>query len=1159
MGFKRSIGFPPDRSPEQQEQLMLFINLKLRNLGCPTLPLQSGTEMMELLKSFLAPQRQNEQFLHHHLCPVDQRIQDFLNEYLKGAGNVPVLPGRTFVLDRHGIARLLSLPHDRDEFVSDIVRTYRVRNGILHNPKSDRRTTKGIFHIVEGGLPIPCDKKAVPKLVFRNLLDHALHPPTKLMQLPITASQASKAECLVSLLLRPMICPAVPGFTSRKTMEIRFLAPGNLVGNLDFIESIFGNAGDPYLFENDAGLDVEHWSGHTGCVILAPHLTGFLKKDLGLPHWDQATERQRSDAMCWKKPDERYNDGEAFKITARDSRGVIVTIISDNYFGYCKKEVKTQISYAANLFGLAEEEHAGGALTFPSYDLAEEFSPSSVIPKGFTFPNALKILKERVDLDPAGFAVDKHFNDIIYIPEDAFFDLRKQTVIWDNEGIPASIKLRYGFTYILPSGYKVHLQKPVGKEPWRLIGTVPEGTLCHKPCTVSGGGKSEISKPITSMLLQGPVFVNDLSGDFDFVQQLLVRDYSNRFRDPSRNGNDHRSILSSERSLGSVIKLFTPSETFSDEYNSWLQNLPHYVKELVFVIKRFHKPEWGGEWKQYFSVDYVNGAPGNELRLNDVKLVEFILRVGFAANDSWRIFALRKDFHPAAKIQMEDDITASVVVGSELVENLPDHVSQTSLKFVENCEFRLFQRPDDAIHRGTDALAELDFSRTDNFFSNYEPLDGDSVRSIVEESISYYQYTQPMQEMIREFVSDGSPAYMVSTAHPRLVDGKPSKNPRYLQTLPDLLYPRERYVAEMGMHLRRKVPLDRTLATPVSAILAGRRNNPSDVDAGIRSLAVYSPIHYMELPELFMEFICSMTGKSPSTTGAGSEGALTKGPFNSLLPIYDLNAALISYVMTGYPGFITSAGWVGPKWRVDHDLSLLVPEIWCRMSPSEKDAKFLIENGYLERCPDIRFENRILPSSRLGYRITSDFVKIFFGRVFHHPHVVFTNDILRPELQDLKEFAEGMDNVVTTQKRVALNYFQDGCVESACPPLKALLHIMAYDHFEGKDLNHPEFRGMFTREHVIQSYWYQARLKAKQNSEVQLAQRHISYLEKQLKSFAYEPQEQSELQAKLKMANEQLSTATSTWYLEKLEGTIGGESAIWDDQWRNSLELGLDL
>ncbi|MGV8096513.1 MAG: hypothetical protein AB2L24_32045 [Mangrovibacterium sp.] len=36
-------------------------------------------------------------------------------------------------------------------------------------------------------------------------------------------------------------------------MEICFMAPGNLIGNLDFVESIFGNAGDPYLPENDAG------------------------------------------------------------------------------------------------------------------------------------------------------------------------------------------------------------------------------------------------------------------------------------------------------------------------------------------------------------------------------------------------------------------------------------------------------------------------------------------------------------------------------------------------------------------------------------------------------------------------------------------------------------------------------------------------------------------------------------------------------------------------------------------------------------------------------------------------------------------------------------------------------------------------------------------
>ena len=72
-------------------------------------------------------------------------------------------------------------------------------------------------------------------------------------------------------------------------MEIRFFAPGGLVSNLDFVETIFGNAGDPGLPENDAGLDTEKWSGHTRCIILAPHLTSLTKKAIGLPAWQAAT------------------------------------------------------------------------------------------------------------------------------------------------------------------------------------------------------------------------------------------------------------------------------------------------------------------------------------------------------------------------------------------------------------------------------------------------------------------------------------------------------------------------------------------------------------------------------------------------------------------------------------------------------------------------------------------------------------------------------------------------------------------------------------------------------------------------------------------------------------------------------------------------------
>merc|ERR1711916_226543 len=101
--------------------------------------------------------------------------------------------------------------------------------------------------------------------------------------------------------------------SKEKTMEVRFFAPGNMVSNLDFVESIFGNGGDPFVSENDAGLDPEHWTGTSGCVILAPHLMGTTKKEIGLPHISEATERQKRDGMCWEKEDELYNDGGAFK------------------------------------------------------------------------------------------------------------------------------------------------------------------------------------------------------------------------------------------------------------------------------------------------------------------------------------------------------------------------------------------------------------------------------------------------------------------------------------------------------------------------------------------------------------------------------------------------------------------------------------------------------------------------------------------------------------------------------------------------------------------------------------------------------------------------------------------------------------------------------
>jgi hypothetical protein len=1118
-----------------------ILNEKLALIGCPTVPLPDSGQTGEPFFGAELPLSPRTTPPFGGLPPVDARIQTYLNDLL--GKDAPQLPAKTLVLDQFGLARGLSLPYGKDEYFNDQVSSYRLRQGVLHNPKSDRRTTKGVFHVAEGGLPVAADKKQVPLEVFKRLLAAALNPPQSSLEVPFTEDQPHKAHAWASIYMRPMVAPEVPTLAHAKSMETRFFTPASLVCTLDFVESVFGNAGDP--FTHDAALDVEHWSGHTGCIIMAPHLVNLTKKELGLPHISQASERQKRDRMCYTDDAEKYNDGGAFKITSRDERGVIVTILADNYFGYCKKEVKTQLSYATNLSGMCEEEHAGGALTFAAYDLGEDFTLSDVIhdksEESYHLHEALEILGNRVRPLPQGGAVDSHWDNIVYVPQRARFRLHSQSVEWPDGDSVRTIKLMPNTTYVLPSGYKVEMTKPSPTDRWRLIGIVAEPVLCHKPSTVSGGGKSEISKSIADACITGGVFVMDFENDMQQVKMLLDFDYSSSWKDPRTAPFKIKKILDPNVSLGTVIKIFSVSEDYTDGYNDFLRSIPPHVLEMVLVIKRFYKPDWEEDWLGRFSVDYINGLPGHELKYHNQRMASTYLRVGYEPGGLWRTLGIRKDFFPAVKIQMEDDITASVVFPDRMLNGLgPSHKQGRSLKFVGNCEYRLFQRPDDAIIRGYDKQTERDMSRNGNFISNFAPLTKPEVKEMVEDAIRFDYFTEPMRDFLTAHASDSKgPAYAVCSANPRIVDGKPSKNPRYLQLRPDLLNPRGKYLAEVGMRLARRLQPSQPVYTPVTIIVPGRRNNPPET--GVKPLCVFNPIHYLELPELFMEFTTSMTGKSPSTTGAGSEGALTKSPFNALLPIYDLNAAFVSAVLTDAPTFMSSAAWVGPHFKVDHDISLLVPEVFSRMTPAEREVKFLTENEYLERCEDFEYKGKLVEASRLGWRITKKFERAFFGRVFNSPGMVFTSKMLRPELQDRDIFAEGVQTIVDTHKMAAELYFVDGGIELAVPPLKALLTVMAKGEYEGMKLHDPEFRALFNREKILSSDWYQARLEAQQKHDIELWTRHL----KALSAAAHaDPAMKGLLNSSLAYAQRKLTQAQSPEYPAFLHGSIGLQAKL---------------
>jgi hypothetical protein len=150
--------------------------------------------------------------------------------------------------------------------------------------------------------------------------------------------------------------------------------------------------------------------------------------------------------------------------------------------------------------------------------------------------------------------------------------------------------------------------------------------------------------------------------------------------------------------------------------------------------------------------------------------------------------------------------------------------------------------------------------------------------------------------------------------------------------------------------------------------------------------------------------------------------------------------------------------------------------------------------------------------------------------------------MLRPELQDMDVFADGMDNIVAAQKNVAQIYLADGSIHRACPPLKALLEIMARGATDGKTIEHPEVRNLFQREYLLSSDWYHDRLKARQAADRKLFESHIGYLQRFLKRATHADEaERLGVAERLQRARAQLRKIQSPEYIQDLSGTLGGE------------------
>lgn len=164
------------------------------------------------------------------------------------------------------------------------------------------------------------------------------------------------------------------------------------------------------------------------------------------------------------------------------------------------------------------------------------------------------------------------------------------------------------------------------------------------------------------------------------------------------------------------------------------------------------------------------------------------------------------------------------------------------------------------------------------------------------------------------------------------------------------------------------------------------------------------------------------------------------------------------------------------------------------------------------------------------------------GKIFDNPSAVFTEEILKPETQNLTDYVDGIHNIVETQQRVAQQYLDDGSVNVACPPLQALLHIMATGSYQGKVIQDPAIRALFSKESLLASDWYLERLQIQQTRDIALWQKHVNSLQHfcQLEHYADEVL-RLKIDERLILAKQELERVSRSDYVEQITGMIGAD------------------
>ena len=183
----------------------------------------------------------------------------------------------------------------------------------------------------------------------------------------------------------------------------------------------------------------------------------------------------------------------------------------------------------------------------------------------FDFESAMRLLGDRAEPKPEGYAVDRHYPAIVYVPENAEFNGPRRLCAMATRGRLSSDDAAAGaHLRVCRRGTRYASRNSMAARPGAWWAQSRMARYVTSPARSRAAENRRSPNPSRMSYCRARSLSAITTPTWTRLAEILAKDFSQIYTNPPPEDRAQRPLLSMQRSLGSVVKLLTASPEYTD-------------------------------------------------------------------------------------------------------------------------------------------------------------------------------------------------------------------------------------------------------------------------------------------------------------------------------------------------------------------------------------------------------------------------------------------------------------------------------------------------------------------------------------------------------------------------------------------------------------------